>query len=275
MYKYCVSKKIVKNPLRCVNKIIISNIGYESFLNNLLITDSIESILKEEKYTYIELINLNNEDVNYIVNLVSDYVECVDIFNSDYDLFSLGNCSKLKEVKLHCLSSSSLWDLKNNKELVSLSLVDLYNLNDVEGIRNSSLVNFEIKKDYKTIPSVLDIKIKDFDVFKSLSNLKNLSLFNDNKEELKILSKLVNLEKLNLPKDYFTFEEFSYLKSKLINISNLNAIYHIAKDPSNEKVYYIVIGKDKDDFVYYEDKDYNVYIDEYNELVNKYKEVIL
>ena len=136
MYKYCISKKIVKNPLRFVNKIIISNIDYSSSINSFLVSDSIESILKEEEFPYIEFINLNNDDINYIINLVNNYVECIEIFNSDYDLNSLGKCSKLKEVKLHSLSVSSLWNLKDNKELESLFIIDTPNLIDIEGIRD-------------------------------------------------------------------------------------------------------------------------------------------
>ena len=36
------------------------------------------------------------------------------------------------------------------------------------------------------------------------------------------IKKLVDLEKLSLPKDYFTFKDFSYLKSKLVNVSKIS-----------------------------------------------------
>lgn len=277
MYKYCVSKKIVRNPIRFLNKISITNINHTSVINNYLECNSLDNVLKEDKFTYLELIDLNNEDVNYIIDILKDYIEVIDIYDCDCNLNILNKCNKLKEVNLRGLNMSSLWNLTNNKELTKISIIDLPNLNDIEGIRNSNLEHFEIKKGYKTIPNILEIKIKDFNIFKTLNNLKELSLFilnNDNpKEDLKALSELKSIEKLNLPKNYFTFKEFSFLKSKLDNLTNLGAIYHIAKDPSNEKVYYIVIGKDKEDFLYYEDKDYNVYINEYEKLINKYKDI--
>ena len=279
MIKYNINKKIIKNPLRFINKITISNIDYNSVFDNFKCIDSLECLMKilnENKCLYIELISLNNEEVDYILNLVSDYIEYIDLFDIESNLLILNECKKIKEVKINNSKIKKLWDLKENKDLTNLTIIGCNELNDIEGIKDSSLLNLKIKKDYQIIPERLDLRIKDFSIFKTLNNLKKLSLFimdNENKkDDLINLSELKNLEKLHLPKDYFTFEEFAFLKSKLINTKNIDAIYHIAKDPSNEEVYYIVIGKDKPDFIYLKDEDYNIYSKEYNELIKKYKE---
>lgn len=278
MYKYNIGKKIVKNPLRIVNKITITNIDYDSVLNKFTNIDSLEllkELLKENEYPYIELISLNEKEVNYILDIVSNYIEVLELFRCESKVLSLSKCIKLKELSLKYLDNLTTLDsLINNKELIKLEIISCHNLIDLNGIKDSSLVNIIIKDGYKTIPDRLNINI-DFNIFKTLKNLKELSLFTlnnlDKEKDLKVLSELTNLEYLRLPKDYFTFKEFAYLKSKLINTNGLDCIYHIAKDPSNELVYYIVIGKDKEDFLYLKDIDYNVFIDEYNKLIEEYK----
>ena len=278
MYKYNIGKKIVKNPLRIVNKITIANIDQDSILNKFTNIDSLEllkELLKENEYSYIELISLNEKEVDYILDIVSNYIEVLELFRCESKVLSLSKCIKLKELSLKYLDNLTTLDsLINNKELIKLEIISCHNLIDLNGIKDSSLVNIIIKDGYKTLPDRLNINI-DFNIFKTLKDLKELSLFTlnnlDKEKDLKELSELTNLEYLRLPKDYFTFKEFAYLKSKLINTKGLDCIYHIAKDPSNELVYYIVIGKDKEDFLYLKDIDYNVFIDEYNKLIEEYK----
>ena len=278
MYKYNIGKKIVKNPLRIVNKITIANIDYDSVLNKFTNIDSLEllkELLKENEYPYIELISLNEKEVDYILDIVSNYIEVLELFRCESKVLSLSKCIKLKELSLKYLDNLTTLDsLINNKELIKLEIISSHNLIDLNGIKDSLLVNIIIKDGYKTLPDRLNINI-DFNIFKTLKDLKELSLFTlnnlDKEKDLNILSELTNLEYLRLPKDYFTFKEFAYLKSKLINTKGLDCIYHIAKDPSKELVYYIVIGKDKEDFLYLKDIDYNVFIDEYNKLIEEYK----
>ena len=278
MYKYNIGKKIAKNPLRIVNKITITNIDYDSVLNKFTNIDSLEllkELLKENEYPYIELISLNEKEVDYILDIVSNYIEVLELFRCESKVLSLSKCIKLKELSLKYLDNLTTLDsLINNKELIKLEIISCHNLIDLNGIKDSSLVNIIIKDGYKTLPDRLNINI-DFNIFKTLKDLKELSLFTlnnlDKEKDLKELSELTNLEYLRLPKDYFTFKEFAYLKSKLINTKGLDCIYHIAKDPSNELVYYIVIGKDKEDFLYLKDVNYNVFIDEYNKLIEEYK----
>lgn len=278
MYKYNIGKKIVKNPLRIVNKITIANIDYDSILNKFTNIDSLEllkELLKENEYPYIELISLNEKEVDYILDIVSNYIEVLELFRCESKVLSLSKCIKLKELSLKYLDNLTTLDsLINNKELIKLEIISCHNLIDLNGIKDSSLVNIIIKDGYKTLPDRLNINI-DFNIFKTLKDLKELSLFTlnnlDKEKDLNILCELTNLEYLRLPKDYFTFKEFAYLKSKLINTKGLDCIYHIAKDPSKELVYYIVIGKDKEDFLYLKDIDYDVFIDEYNKLIEEYK----
>ena len=278
MYKYNIGKKIVKNPLRIVNKITIANIDQDSILNKFTNIDSLEllkELLKENEYPYIELISLNEKEVDYILDIVSNYIEVLELFRCESKVLSLSKCIKLKELSLKYLDNLTTLDsLINNKELIKLEIISCHNLIDLNGIKDSSLVNIIIKDGYKTLPDRLNINI-DFNIFKTLKDLKELSLFTlnnlDKEKDLKELSELTNLEYLRLPKDYFTFKEFAYLKSKLINTKGLDCIYHIAKDPSKKLVYYIVIGKDKEDFLYLKDIDYNVFIDEYNKLIEEYK----
>lgn len=276
-YKYNINKKIVKNPLRFINKITISNSNFNSMFNEMSDSsfDEIVKLIKDNNYPFIELIDLNQDEVEKIINASKDYLEVLELFRSDANLSSLNNCIHLKEVHLkHLKTTNSLWNLKNNKNIQTLVIFNCPSLKNIDGIKESSLINLEIKKDYQIVPEPLEINISDFNIFTTLKNLKNLTIYileNENKkEDLKALSQLTNLENLKLPRTYFTFSEFAWLKSRLTNTSGIGAIYHIGKDPANEKVYSIIIGKDKPEILYYDDVDYKIYNDEYDELIAKY-----
>ena len=278
-YKYSLKNKIVRNPLAIIKSLSIFLNKEKSLFNEHKYVDSLEEIidvLKNNQCKSIELNYLQKEDIEQIINVCKDYVEYIDLFYCSCDLSILKDCHNLKNVKCSGLENfTSLWDMTSNKNLSTLIIRDCNELNDISNIKESSIENLEILKGYKTIPETLDININDFSIFLKCPKLKNLSLFineNENKEkDLLDLSLLTNLEKLHLPKSYFSFNQFAWLKSKLSNTKNLDSIYHIAKDPANEKIYAVIIGKDKPDFIYDDGSDFISFINEYKSLIDKYK----
>ena len=279
VYKYVISKKIVREPLRIVNKMILSCSNEKSFLHNFNETSSLEDILnllKENNCEYVELIEVSQLVFEEIINTSSSFVECIDLFNCNLELSSLEKCEKLKTIDIfHNQKMELIWNLCKNKNLSRLTINDCENIKDINGIINSSLVELVIKKGFKTVPDVLKISISDFNVFSSLSNLKKLTLFvseNEDKEkDLLALSKLTQLESLYLPREYFTFEEFAWLKSKLKDTKNIDCIYYLAKDPANEKVVAMIIGKGEPAWLYDDGSDYKEYHDRYAEHIKKLK----
>ena len=279
VYKYVISKKIVREPLRIVNKMILSCSNEKSFLhkfNETSLLEDILNLLKENNCEYVELIEVSQLVFEEIINTSSSFVECIDLFNCNLELASLEKCEKLKTIDIFGNQKmESLWNLCKNKNLSRLIINDCENIKDINGIINSSLVELEIKNGFKTVPDVLNIKIADFNVFSSLSNLKKLTLFvleNEDKEkDLLALSKLTHLESLYLPREYFTFEEFAWLKSKLKDTKNIDCIYYIAKDPANEKVVAMIIGRGEPGWLYDDGTDYKEYHDRYAELIKKFK----
>ena len=132
-----------------------------------------------------------------------------------------------------------------------------------------------MRKDYKTVPNVLNIHIPDFSIFSSVKNLKNLTLFvlenSDKEKDLKDLAKLTDLENLYMPREYFTFEQFAWLKSRLVNTSGIGSIYYLAKDPANERIVAMIIGKNQPYWLYDDGTDYKSYQDKFASLIEKYK----
>lgn len=277
-YKFIDNKKIVKNPLRVLNMMVISCSQEKSLLYEFIEVDNLEDILiklKDNEIKYLELIEVAQQDFEAIIDCTCSYIECLKFFNCSLSLSSLSKCMKLKEVDIFLNQKlTELWNVDANKEIYKLSINDCENLKDISGICNSTLCELEIKKGFSTIPDVLNIQIKDFNVFSSLKQLKKLTLFvlenQDKSKDLEALSKLTQLESLYLPREYFTFEEFAWLKSRLKDTKKIDCIYYLAKDPANEKVVAIIIGKDQPYWIYDDGSDYKLYHEKYAELIKKY-----
>ena len=278
-YKYIIKKEIKRNPMRFINKIIISDFNVTLTLHNFDVVDTLEgllNILTENNLQSIELFQLDKPETNSILETVKDYIEYIEIFDCECDYLLLEKVENLKMFKGLCLKSlTKLWNISKNKYIEQLILFDCGNIHDISGLKDSLLKTIEFKKDYALNPSPLSIKNLDLNVFSTLKNLESLTLHilksDDVKKDLIALSKLTSLDELNLTKNYFTFKEFAFLKSRLTNVKGIDCVYHLGKDPSNERVYAIIIGEDKPDLIYLDDEDIGKYQEEYNKLIELYK----
>ena len=104
-----------------------------------------------------------------------------------------------------------------------------------------------------------------------LSNLT--SLWNVKKNKALERLSLFNCKYLSLPKNFFTLNQFAWLKSKLLEEKNISALYNIRKDISNERIYADIIGSDKPDHVYKDEADLEAYQNEFIKLIEQYKNV--
>lgn len=95
VYKYVISKKIVREPLRIVNKMILSCSNEKSFLhkfNETSLLEDILNLLKENGCEYLELIEVSQMVFEEIINVSSNFVEYIDLFNCNFELCSLEKC---------------------------------------------------------------------------------------------------------------------------------------------------------------------------------------
>lgn len=278
-YKYVISKKIVRDPLAIINKVIITKNNDSSLYSsykNISTLNELLPLIKDNNCTGFELKNLENEEINFIINNFKDEIIYLDLFMCENDLSILKEAKFIKSISLFDIKNFvSIWDIKNNLNLIYLSINGCKDLLDINNIKYANLEKLKIFDGFSSIPNRLNLKVEDLSIFSKIKSLKELYLFiNDNSDKEKDLSSLMlltNLDNLYLPKDYFTFEQFAHLKSKLTNTKSIDAIYHIAKDPSNEEVYAIIIGKDKPDFIYDDGDDFLAYRNEYDALIKKYK----
>lgn len=278
-YAYLISKKIAKNPLRIIETLTLIKNNEHYDKDKYCYCDSIKELINicnEKKCSLVSIYNFNQEEFDLILDVIKEYVEVIEIIECNVELSLLEKCSLLKEVySRDNLKTNMLWDLTCNSLINKLTIMNYPKLKNIDGIKNSALTSLTIKKDHYTVPNVMEIKINDFGIFSTLSNLQELTLFvleNDNKEkDLLDLSKLKNLKSLYIPKDYFTFDQFAWLKSKLENTLNIDCIYYLKKDPANEKVVAIIIGKNEPDWLYDDGTDYEIYHQRYKALKEKYK----
>ena len=75
-YKYIIKKEIKRNPMRFINKIIISDFNVTLTLHNFDVVDTLEgllNILTENNLQSIELFQLDKPETNSILETVSLY----------------------------------------------------------------------------------------------------------------------------------------------------------------------------------------------------------
>ena len=117
--------------------------------------------------------------------------------------------------------------------------------------------------------------IKDFSVFETMPNLESLNLFikkkKDKSKDLISLSKLENIKEIYLPKNYFFFNQYAWLTSKLPNVKGIGC-YRVEYDHANEMDGYIINGSRMCWYVRgFEKAKLKRYQKKFDELVQTYK----
>lgn len=278
-YKYSVQIISSKNPVKIYKQLIICPFkGYISWQHYKVVDsfDKILSLIKNSHFKALDLTALIDEEIDEILEIANPNLEYLTL---NYCSFNNESIEKCKNLIIFCgnnlRSLTSLWNTKKNKTLERLSLFNCKYLKDISNIKNSKLTTLEISVNAYEINN--SNNIEDYSVFKSMKQLENLTLFVkdniDKVKDLKDLSKLTNIKYLSLPKNFFTFNQFAWLKSKLLEEKNISALYNIRKDISNERIYADIIGSDKPDHVYKDEADLEAYQNEFIKLIEQYKNV--
>lgn len=278
-YKYSVQIITSKNPVKIYQQLVVC--PFEGYIkwDRFQVVDSFEKILsliKRSHYKAIDLTGLDHEEVDKILESANPKLEYLTLNQCSFNNESIEKCKGLIIFDgYHLNNLTSLWNVKKNKALERLSLFNCKYLKDISNIKNSKLNTLEISVNSYEINN--SNNIEDYSVFKSMKQLENLTLFVkdniDKVKDLKDLSKLTNIKYLSLPKNFFTFNQFAWLKSKLLEEKNISALYDLRKDISNERIYADIIGSDKPNHVYNDEVDLEAYQNEFVQLVEQYKDV--
>lgn len=267
----------------------ITNGEMHSFIGGLPLkvetSENLETIIKNleesEDFKYLHLGEISQEDLNTIISRIGKRIVELDInsiIRSDeiLDLKVLKKCKKLRKVKLSFSERKiKLWNTRFNHKLMELEITGaraLYNQNGLKSLKAKTLI---IKRYSHGVSNIKELLIKDFSIFETMPNLEKLVLSiksKKNKEnDLLSLSKLVNLKTLILPKNYFFFNQYAWLTSKLPEVGGLGC-YRVEYDHANEMDSYIINGSRMNWYVRgYETNKLNKYINKFNKLVEQYK----
>ena len=272
-YKYSVQTITSKNPVKIYKQLIICPVKDYIKWDSFQVVNSFDKILQLIERSHINALDLSNleaDEIDKILDITTLSLEHLTLNNCKFNNESIEKCANLIIFEGNCLYNLvSLWNVNKNASLENLTLNICTNLKDIDGIKNSNISTFEIYNSSR--PS----KIKNYKVLQTLTRLENLTLLLDDIEDktklLELLSTLTTLKNLSLPKNFFTFNQFAWLKSKLPNEKNISALYHIKKDIANERVYASIIGNDKPSMVYEDEESLESYQDEFVRLVELYK----
>ena len=243
----------------------------EEFVSRLEVSDDLE---------YLTLSNLSQDAFNKILLRIGTRLHELVIDSlkenpSIFDLRFINQCNNLKKLKINILNGILiLWNSKKTTKLRDLEIVNskgLLNQESLNGLRVKKLI---IRRHSHGCSNIKGLTIKDFNVFTTMPYLRELILLIGNKKDkvsdLLALSKLSKLKYIELPKNYFFFNQYAWLTSKLPSTRGLGC-YRVEYNHANEMDGYIINGSRMCwDVKGFEKEKLNKYIKRFDKLVEKY-----
>ena len=276
------SKKL--NKEKYYFKYLMDN--FDSVLNNLIIFNNkyekhtgkfIHLIKKQKKNIFIRL-NLIQKKYRDFLNQRTDKKEVIETFCDKYNEFfsefpgGFDSPQAIEEFDKNINElNNALWLLINIKETVSIK--------ELQEIKNSNFIEFELKKFYKNIKEIFLLETEKFlTMINSIINLYQRK----NKDES--TSTIINLLKHNNEKEKWNEKEEqknnliynkNYILKDLIEISNMNYYEEEEKENENEEIENYDIKNNN-----LKNKNYNIFYKKKNEpntidyLINKNTEIM-
>ena len=257
--------------------ILVANADVLTFIPDYPHYDSTECFkdaLMKYKTEAVELNGLLPEHINDIL----PYLNCVKYLslmkcNKVEDLSFIEELTNLEALYIYWnQKATKVFDAKKLEKLTFFSVEDANKITDFSGLEYSNIEYLSIWGCNFLGSFTPKIAIKDFSLFTRIPKLNSLDLVliknEDATSDLLELAKLSNLEKIHFTDNYFTFEQFAWLKSKLPNVVGLEPIFEY-ENWENETVW-SVIGSKKPKAVKKQEKA-NEYKKMYYELVDLYK----
>ena len=245
--------------------------------------DEYIKIIKDENASNIVLYKLNDKEVEYILSSLNDLVECLEVLyfennkEGKYNLQSLSYCKNLHSVTFNITDKKiTLWELNKTPKLKRLEILGIKKIINQEALIGSNVETLIIRRYSHGAPDAKQLTINDFSIFKTMPNLQYLDLFIAKKKkkekDLIELSKLENIKEIHLPKNYFYFNQYAWLSSKLNNVKGIGCINKIEYDHANEMDSYIINGSRKPwRILEIQQQKLDKYQKEFNKLIEYYK----
>jgi len=289
MLLYTLTESCFKrNPLRIERTIKYCLYGSDRLEQNInfgTLADYEETINSGVEIKKLSLIGLTAQELENLPKSIFKNVEELDLFYAKYSLKFIEEIKTLKVVRVNCDRDDldpndrviTLWDVSKNPVLEKL-ILGHPEITDISKLENSTISHFEIERGRYFLEDDLPFKIKtDFSVFLTMKNLRVLKLWvepiKDNYSNLVALSKLTELEEIYLPKHYFTFAQFAYLKSKLKKAKGLSPFREF-RNRQKDRFEYMRVGSETPrEFVPMSKELYDIDVAEYEMLAKEFENI--
>ena len=245
-YKFKVYTEGLSNPYideqieLGLSVITESDYSFESN-NNVDISLFIDA-LKENKCDSVALCGFRDEHISDIIPYIKDkktvYLKSPYLTNYIF-LEELGEVETI--LIAWNFKATKLWNVKSNKKLKKLYIVDANKLENFDGLRNANIESLSIFGCNYLSSYYPKLAIKDLSFLLEIPNLKRLELHIKKTERdewyLSFLSNFIFLDYLFIPTNFFTFNDFALLSKALYKTSGLEPYWGDDKDG------YFIIGK--------------------------------
>jgi hypothetical protein len=168
------------------------------------------------------------EEFEYLIDQIQSFVTSLDVIakhNRPFDLTPLETCSELESVQFYWnTKQEKLWDVQKNSKLKFFQMMDYYKVADFSAFRGSSIEDLRLFGCNGCGSFVSKMHITDLSFILDMPNLQKLSLDIIKDESsayyLELFAKCHKLTELNVPDNFFTFQQFAWLKSNMPNVKN-------------------------------------------------------
>lgn len=187
----------------------------------------------------------SQDEFDYIINLICDFIGSINLIakhNKAFDLSLLEKCTELVSIQMYWNTKQEiLWDVKKNKKLKTFEIMDYYKVSDLSDFRGSTVEYLAFYGCNGCSSFVSKMHVDDFSFVLDMPKLRELrfDIIKDEPSEyyLNILSKLQGLKIFYTPDNFFTFQQFAWLKSKLPNVERgLDCVFPVCD-------WYSIIGR--------------------------------
>ena len=166
------------------------------------------------------------DEFDYIIDLICDFVTFLHLsakHNQKFDFTPLERCLKLESIQLYWnTKQDSLWDVKRNQKLKSFEITDYYQVSDFSAFRGSSIETLCLFGCNGLSSFTSKMHVDDFSFIVDMPCLKELriDIIKDEPSEyyLNLISKCSNLEIFTVPDSFFTFQQFAWLRARMLQI---------------------------------------------------------
>lgn len=187
----------------------------------------------------------SQDEFDYIINLICDFIGSINLIakhNKAFDLSLLEKCTELVSIQMYWNTKQEiLWDVKKNKKLKTFEIMDYYKVSDLSDFRGSTVEYLAFYGCNGCSSFASKMHVDDFSFVLDMPKLRELrfDIIKDEPSEyyLNILSKLQGLKIFYTPDNFFTFQQFAWLKSKLPNVERgLDCVFPVCD-------WYSIIGR--------------------------------